>query len=98
MTLPGGQCCGHLYGNLEVQICKCFDNGVSHSFSNVLKRAEEPRLIGELGQNRNRKDRNVPGGIEATACVLLLAPERAETYHAIVDIVNNVLTTMATPI
>ena len=45
-------------------------------------------------QSPNNNDRNVPGGIEATLSVLLLAPERAETYRVIVVIVNNVATIM----
>ena len=53
-----------------------------------MKRAEEPRLIGQLFQSPNSNDRNVPGSTEATFGVLLLAPERVETYHVIVVIVN----------
>ena len=73
-------------------MCKYFYNGVSRSFSNVMKRAEDPhwRTI----SNPNSNDRNVPGGIEATLGVLFLAPGRAETYRVIVVIVNNVATIM----
>ena len=37
-------------------MCKSFDTGASHSFSNVMKRSQEPRLIGELGQSPNSND------------------------------------------